>query len=211
MLHCLHHHQNDFLSSPTALMPWPSLILFIPTKPSIMVLYWELRLASVILRTGIDLRVHHIKGKQNIRPDLLSWLLLEEFTSKFPSYCIHLFDPPRDLRWRECFWAHWVGVVVHIPPAHEWSYLTLIIELTIFRPAPLKNRQQKDTLLVHAITFRFVSSTHTLSAPHLKHYHISSPTPPNSLVLDQNIYRVHVISYPTFIPPSMPTIPTLSY
>jgi hypothetical protein len=65
-----------------------------------------LGVASVILSTGIDLRVRHIEGKQNIRPDLLSRLLLEEFTSKFPSYRVRLFDPPRDLlpaRWRECF------------------------------------------------------------------------------------------------------------
>jgi hypothetical protein len=65
-----------------------------------------LGVASVILRTGIDLRVRHIEGKYNIRPDLLSRLLLEEFASKFPSYRVRLFDPPRDLlpaRWRECF------------------------------------------------------------------------------------------------------------
>ena len=65
-----------------------------------------LGVASVILCTGIDLRVCHIKGKQNIQPDLLSRLLLEEFASKFPSYRVCLFDPPHDLlpaRWRECF------------------------------------------------------------------------------------------------------------
>ena len=65
-----------------------------------------LGVASVILRTGIDLRVRHIEGKQNIRADLLSRLLFEEFASKFPSYRVRLFDPPRDLlpaRWRECF------------------------------------------------------------------------------------------------------------
>jgi hypothetical protein len=65
-----------------------------------------LGVASIILRTGIDLRVRHIEGKQNIRADLLSRLLLEEFLSKFPTYCVRQFDPPRDLlpaRWRECF------------------------------------------------------------------------------------------------------------
>jgi hypothetical protein len=65
-----------------------------------------LGVASVILCTVIDLQVCHIEGKQNIQPDLLSQLLLEEFTSKFPSYHVHLFDPPRDLllaQWRECF------------------------------------------------------------------------------------------------------------
>jgi hypothetical protein len=65
-----------------------------------------LGVASLILRTGIDPRVRHIEGKINIRPDLLSCLLFEEFASKFPSYRVRLFDPPRDLlpaRWRECF------------------------------------------------------------------------------------------------------------
>jgi hypothetical protein len=65
-----------------------------------------LGVASMIMRSGIDLRVRHIEGKINIRPDLLSRLLLEEFSSKFPSYRVRLFDPPRDLlpaRWRECF------------------------------------------------------------------------------------------------------------
>jgi hypothetical protein len=58
------------------------------------------------LRTGIDPRVRHIEGKINIRPDLLSRLLFEEFASKFPSYRVRLFDSPRDLlpaQWRECF------------------------------------------------------------------------------------------------------------
>src|ERR1700691_3443314 len=36
-----HPHQNVFLSSLTALMPWLSFTLFTPTKPSIMVLCWE--------------------------------------------------------------------------------------------------------------------------------------------------------------------------
>jgi hypothetical protein len=58
-----------------------------------------LGVASITLCTGIDLQVHYIKGKLNIWPDLLSRLLLEEFTSKIPSYCkcAHLFDPPHDL------------------------------------------------------------------------------------------------------------------
>jgi hypothetical protein len=63
-----------------------------------------LGVALIILHTGIDLQVRHIEGKQNICPDLLSRLLLEEFASKFPSYHVHLFDPLRDLlpvRWRE--------------------------------------------------------------------------------------------------------------
>jgi hypothetical protein len=65
-----------------------------------------LGVASVILQTGIDLQVRHIEGKINIWPDLLSHLLFEEFTSKFPSHHVCFFYPPHDLllaRWRECF------------------------------------------------------------------------------------------------------------
>ncbi|KAF5392604.1 hypothetical protein D9757_002095 [Collybiopsis confluens] len=65
-----------------------------------------LAIAGIVLNTGIDLRVRHIPGKENIRADLLSRLLLEDFKLQFPSYCVRFFDPPRDLlpaQWRECF------------------------------------------------------------------------------------------------------------
>jgi hypothetical protein len=65
-----------------------------------------LGVAQVILRSGIDLRVRHIEGKQNIKADLLSRLLFDEFHRKFPSIRVRLFDPPRDLlpaRWRKSF------------------------------------------------------------------------------------------------------------
>ena len=56
-----------------------------------------LGVAQVILYSGIDLHVQHIKGKQNIKADLLSCLLFDEFHQKFPSIRICLFDPPCDL------------------------------------------------------------------------------------------------------------------
>ena len=65
-----------------------------------------LGVAQVILCSGIDLRVRHIEGKQNIKADLLSHLLFDEFHRKFPSIRVHLFDPPHDLlpaRWRKSF------------------------------------------------------------------------------------------------------------
>ena len=65
-----------------------------------------LGVAQVILYSGIDLRVRHIEGKQNIKADLLSRLLFDEFHRKFPSIHVRLFDPPRDLlpaRWRKSF------------------------------------------------------------------------------------------------------------
>jgi hypothetical protein len=65
-----------------------------------------LAVAGIILESGMDLRVRHIPGKLNIRADLLSRLLLDEYRSKFPADRVRLFSPPRDLlpaRWRACF------------------------------------------------------------------------------------------------------------
>ena len=63
-------------------------------------------IAGIIIESGIDLRVRHIPGKENIQADLLSCLLLNEYRAKFPLDRIRLFSPPRDLlpaRWRGCF------------------------------------------------------------------------------------------------------------
>ncbi|KAF8797567.1 hypothetical protein BYT27DRAFT_7125287 [Phlegmacium glaucopus] len=65
-----------------------------------------LALAGILLETGIDLRIRHIAGKENIRADLLSRLMVDEFYRQFPSESVCLFSPPRELlpaRWRECF------------------------------------------------------------------------------------------------------------
>lgn len=62
--------------------------------------------AGIILRTGIDLKVCHIPGKDNIRANLLSRLLFNEYKQKFPADRVRKFEPPRDLlpvRWRVCF------------------------------------------------------------------------------------------------------------
>jgi hypothetical protein len=65
-----------------------------------------LALAGILLQTGIDLRIRHIAGKDNIMADLLSRLMIDEFHRRFPSQSVCLFSPPRELlpaRWRECF------------------------------------------------------------------------------------------------------------
>jgi hypothetical protein len=56
-----------------------------------------LGIAEVILRTGLDLHVRHIEGKKNIRADMLSHSLMDEFVKKFPSDCVRTFEPPREL------------------------------------------------------------------------------------------------------------------
>ena len=65
-----------------------------------------LAVAKVVLQSGIDLRVRHVKGKDNIRADLLSRLLFNDYHRHFPQDRVRLFSPPRELlpaRWRECF------------------------------------------------------------------------------------------------------------
>jgi hypothetical protein len=56
-----------------------------------------LGIAEVILRSHLDLRVRHIEGKLNIKADLLSHLLLDDFACQFPDTCVCIFDPPHDL------------------------------------------------------------------------------------------------------------------
>jgi hypothetical protein len=65
-----------------------------------------LAIANIILRTGMDLRVWFIEGKKNVRADMLSRLLLDEYQSKFSADRVESFTPPRELlpaRWREYF------------------------------------------------------------------------------------------------------------
>ncbi|KAF9472080.1 hypothetical protein BDN70DRAFT_765058, partial [Pholiota conissans] len=53
-----------------------------------------LAVAGIILQSGIDLRVRHIPGSDNVRADLLSRLLLDEYKSKFPADRVRLFSLP---------------------------------------------------------------------------------------------------------------------
>jgi len=65
-----------------------------------------LGIAEIILFSGIDLRVRHIAGSNNVRADMLSRLLLDDYSRQFPSHRVRTFVPPRELlpaRWRECF------------------------------------------------------------------------------------------------------------
>jgi hypothetical protein len=65
-----------------------------------------LAVAEIIMKTGIDLRVHHIEGKKNLRADMLSRLLFDEYRRLYPADRVRPFSPPRELlpaRWRESF------------------------------------------------------------------------------------------------------------
>jgi hypothetical protein len=45
----------------------------------------------------MDLRVRFIEGKKNVRADMLSRLLLDEYQSKFSADRVESFTPPREL------------------------------------------------------------------------------------------------------------------
>jgi hypothetical protein len=65
-----------------------------------------LAIAEIILVSGVDLRVRHIPGVDNVRADMLSHLLLDDYRRQYPSDHVCLLAPPRELlpaRWRECF------------------------------------------------------------------------------------------------------------
>ena len=105
------HHVALFQRPPRKLLLWSdslnsvaaysSLRAAEPCHNSIL-----LALAEILLETGIDLRIRHIAGKDNIKADLLSRLMIDEFYRRFPTESVCLFSPPRDLlpaRWRGCF------------------------------------------------------------------------------------------------------------
>ena len=65
-----------------------------------------LAIAEIILYSGLDLRVRHIPGVENVRADMLSHLLLDDYRRQYPSDHVRILVPPRELlpaRWRECF------------------------------------------------------------------------------------------------------------
>ncbi|THU80358.1 hypothetical protein K435DRAFT_562981, partial [Dendrothele bispora CBS 962.96] len=53
-----------------------------------------LAIADIILKTGIDLCVRYIPGKDNIQADLVSRLLFDDYKHQFPSKHVRTFEPP---------------------------------------------------------------------------------------------------------------------
>ncbi|KAM5534196.1 hypothetical protein V8D89_012103 [Ganoderma adspersum] len=65
-----------------------------------------LAIASVAIETGIDFHVLHIPGKDNVRADMLSRLMYDDYARQYPADTIQFFSPPRELlpsRWRDTF------------------------------------------------------------------------------------------------------------
>jgi hypothetical protein len=105
------HHAASFLHPPRRLLLWTDSLDAVHVLNSLHTSEIVhnaplLGIAEVILNSGIDLRVRHIEGKLNIRADMLSRLLLDDYHSRFPADRVHYFTPPRELlpaRWRACF------------------------------------------------------------------------------------------------------------
>ncbi|THU89309.1 hypothetical protein K435DRAFT_678323 [Dendrothele bispora CBS 962.96] len=97
---CLLHHVASFSSPPHCVLIHSDSLNSVEVLNSIL-----LAIADIILK-GIDLRVRHIPGKDNIRADLLSRFLFDDYKHQFPSECICTFEPPREVlpaQWRESF------------------------------------------------------------------------------------------------------------
>ena len=105
------HHTALFPCPPKKLLLWTNSLDSVAAYSSLRAsqsLHTSvlLALAGILLETGIDLRIRLIAGKENIRADLLSRLMIDEFHRRFPFESVCLFSPPRELlpaRWRECF------------------------------------------------------------------------------------------------------------
>jgi hypothetical protein len=61
--------------------------------------------ATIVMQSGVDIRVRHVPGKENLRADLLSRALLDDYKRLFPADRIYGFTPPRHLL-PECPWTN---------------------------------------------------------------------------------------------------------
>jgi hypothetical protein len=105
------HHIVNFAHPPRRVLLWTdsmdSVAILNSLAASQLVHNSVLRaIAELILQSGIDLRVRYIESKKNIRADMLSRLLIDDYHHRHPSDRVRPFSPPRDLlpaRWRESF------------------------------------------------------------------------------------------------------------
>lgn len=105
------YHASGMHHPPRRLLIWSDSLdavsVFSSLSPSNAMHNAPLRAAAeIIISTGIDLRVQHIAGTDNIRADLLSRLMFNDYERKFPSDKLHTFRPPRHLlplAWRSLF------------------------------------------------------------------------------------------------------------
>jgi hypothetical protein len=104
-------HVAAFDSPPRKLLIWSDSLDSLGTLSSLQVKESLhngplLGVASLILKSGIDLHLRHIPGKLNVGADLLSCLAFDVFAIAFPSYCVRTFEPSQGLlptQWREVF------------------------------------------------------------------------------------------------------------
>jgi hypothetical protein len=105
------HHTGSLARPPQHVLIWTDSLDSVAVLNSLHTTEsWHnaplLAIASIILRTGMDLRVRFIEGKKNVHADMLSCLLVDDYLRKFPADRIECFSPPQELlpaQWRECF------------------------------------------------------------------------------------------------------------
>ena len=56
-----------------------------------------LAIAKIMMKTGMDLHIHHIESKKNVKADMLSWLMFDEYHRHYPADHVCSFSPPREL------------------------------------------------------------------------------------------------------------------
>ena len=96
------HHAGSLSSPPRRVLIWTDSLDSVAVLNSLRTAESLhngplLVIADIILRTGMDLRVRFIEGKNNVRADMLSRLLIDEYQSKFPADRVERFTPPREL------------------------------------------------------------------------------------------------------------------
>ncbi|KAF5383038.1 hypothetical protein D9615_004923 [Tricholomella constricta] len=84
------HHIASLPSPPRRLLIWSDSLNSVGAMNALRVAESLhngplLAIAGIALRTNIDIRVCHIPGDENVRADLLSRLMLEEYRRKFPA------------------------------------------------------------------------------------------------------------------------------
>ncbi|KAH9919585.1 uncharacterized protein B0H18DRAFT_840838, partial [Fomitopsis serialis] len=93
------HHIATLPSPPRRVLVWSDSLNSVEALSSLSVaesLHNSvlLAIAAIVLQTGIDIRVRHIRGEDNLRADLLSRLMFDEYARRFPADRVCFFSPP---------------------------------------------------------------------------------------------------------------------
>lgn len=91
------HHVGLFHHPPKKVLLWTDSLDSVAAYSSLRatdIIRSFLPSPEFFFETGMDLRLCHIAGKDNIKADLLSRLMIDEFHHQFPSESICIISPP---------------------------------------------------------------------------------------------------------------------